>query len=480
MNHAAQSPVNHQASLSLGTKFGYAVGQVGISVPYNIVSVFLLFFFTNVAGVSPAFAGTIFMVAVLWAAVVDPFIGIYSDNLRTRYGRRRPVLLAVSFPYAIVTWLLFTSIDFGSDMAKNVYYIVFAILFFTAMTSAEVPFYSLGAEITADFDERTRIRAISSIFVYVAVLIAVNLPNYVTPQIVNAGGSVQKGWSVSALCAGLIAFITFLICWRATRGHERIVGTGEDSAGEKDTNIFKAFVDALKIKPVKFIVAANFLYLFGFSIFAGVQIYVLTYLANIPPVQQSMVMSVLPVATIVWLPIINRLSVQWGKKRAYTTLIGFIAAALLVFFLIGIYNTASMVLIGVIVALGNGAFWTLCFSMAYDVTEVDEWVNHKRREGILVAYMSFAQKIGTALAMWFSGLVLEYVGYVGTAQTQTAAAMSGLAVLFAIVPGVLILLSVFSVLRYPLTKEKHAALCEALQERKNGRPYDTSAFDDLL
>jgi GPH family glycoside/pentoside/hexuronide:cation symporter len=472
---------NDANKLSMGTKFGYAVGQIGVSVPYNLVSVFLLFFFTDVAGINPAFAGTIFMIAVLWAAIADPFIGVFSDNLRTKYGRRRPILLVVGIPYAIVLWLMFTTVDFGGDLAKNVYYVIFAILFFTAMTFTEVPFYSLGAEITSDFDERTKIRSISSLFIYLAVLIAVNLPQQLTARIVAGGGSAQTGWSVSALACGLIALIALLICWRATAGRERIVG-GEES-GEKAAsagNIFKQFVDILKVKPVKYVVLANFLYLFGFSIETGVLVYILQYVAHVPGTQQSLVMSVLPVATILWLPVINSISVKFGKKKGYAIFVGVIVAALAIFFVADTYTILGLCVLNAVIALGNGTFWTLCFSMAYDATEVDEWKNNRRREGVLVAYMSFAQKIGTALALWATGFILEAVGYVAGAQTQADSAVNGLIALYTWIPALLILLSVVCVLTYPLSKKKHDAILKALEQRRKGEAFDTSEFADLL
>jgi GPH family glycoside/pentoside/hexuronide:cation symporter len=421
------------------------------------------------------------MIAVLWAAIADPFIGIFSDNLRTKYGRRRPILLIVGVPYAIVLWLMFTAVDFDSGIAKNIYYVIFAILFFTAMTFTEVPFYSLGAEITTDFNERTKIRSISSFFIYLAVLIAVNLPNFVVTKVTGGGGAPQSGWSLAALSCGLIALLSLLICWNATRGRELIVGArGKEEEQAPKENIFKQFADVLRVKPVRFVILANFLYLFGFSTETGVLVYILNYVAHVDPVQQSMVMSVLPIATILWLPVINIIAVKMGKKKGYTIFVGVIVVALLVFFAINTYTVASLCVLNAILALGNGTFWTLCFAMAYDTTEVDEWLNHKRREGVLVAYMSFAQKVGTALALWATGFILEAAGYVGSAAEQTDSAIKGLIGLYTWIPAILILLSVLCIVGYPLTRKKHAALLKALEQRKKGEAYDTSEFEDLL
>jgi GPH family glycoside/pentoside/hexuronide:cation symporter len=475
---------NDSAKLTAGSKVGYAVGQVGISVPYNVISVYLLFFFTDVAGINAAFAGVVFMIAVLWAAVADPFIGAFSDNLRTKYGRRRPILLIVGVPYAVVLWLLFTVPGFDGDASKNVYFVIVAILFFTAMTFAEVPFYSLGAEITSDFNERTRIRTISSLFIYIAVLIAVNLPNFVVTKVAGGGGTPQSGWSIAALVCGIIAFIALVICWNATRGKELIVGelSAEEKAERKQAagSIFKQFADVMRIKPVKFVVLANLLYLFGFSVQTGVLMYVLTYVVHVEAAQISMVMSTLPIATMCWLPLINIISVKFGKKRGYTIFVGIIVIALVVFLIANTYTVPSLMILNAIIALGNGTFWTLCFAMAYDTTEVDEWVNDKRREGVLVAYMSFAQKVGTALATVVIGFILSKVGYLANAVEQTESAISGIKALYTWMPAIVILVSIICVVLYPLTQKKHAAILKALEQRKKGEEYDTSEFNDLI
>lgn len=465
--------------LAMGTKLGYSIGQVAISTPYNLVGVFLLFFFTDVAGVEPALAGTVFSIAVIWAAIADPFIGNFSDNLRTKYGRRRPMLLVVALPLAITTWLLFTSFDFNSEMSKNAYYIILAIVFYTVFTFTEVPFYSLGAEITNDYNERAKVRVISSMFIYVAVLIAVNFPTFIVGKVTAAGGTLQSGWSLAAAACGVISIIAILICWRATKGRELIVTTEESKPAEKG-NIFKAFIETLKIKPVKYVVLANLLFLLGMSIVSAMTVYMLNYVAFVEAGKQAIVLSVLPIATICWLPVINFLAPRLGKKKAYILLVGIAAAACLAFFIIGIYTFASMCVFNAIFALGNGSFWTLCFAMAYDTTEVDEFVNGQRREGILVAYMSFAQKVGTAGSTLLIGLVLQYVKYDGTAATQTAQAVDGLIGLFTWIPAIFIALSVLSVCLYPITQKKYDALLKALELKKAGKEYSTDGFEDLL
>ena len=98
--------------------------------------------------------------------------------------------------------------------------------------------------------------------------------------------------------------------------------------------------------------------------------------------------------------------------------------------LIGNYSIPAICILDIFFSLGNGTFWTMCFAMAYDTAEVDEFINNKRREGLLTSYMSFAQKVGTALSLWITGQVLAFVGYAGGAEVQTERAINGLLALF--------------------------------------------------
>lgn len=465
--------------LSMSTKIGYGLGQIGISVPYNMVLVFLLFFFTNVAGLQPAFAGTIMLIATVWAAFADPIIGTFSDRIRSKHGRRRPLLLAIALPYGLLTWLLFTNINFSSELSKNIYYVIIAIGFYTALTFLEVPFYSLGAEITSDFDDRTRVRAIASFFVYVAVIIAIQLPNRLTAYLQGGGMDASSSWKIAAGINAVIAVIAILICWNATRGKELLAGDIIKNNQEKES-FFDSLVGTMKVKPVKYIVLANFLYMLGFSIETGILVYLMIYVAQMSPGQQAIAFLILPVCTLLFLPIINFISIKLGKKKTYIILLGLEAMVFFIYTFAGTYTFFNLCLVIIGTALGNGAYWTLCFSMAYDTTEVDEFVNGKRREGVLVSYMSFAQKIGGAVAMWISGLILQFVQYDGTAATQTPLAQSGIIAMYTWIPAIFLALSVLSVFIYPLTKKKHSLLSRALELKKQGKPYSTEGFDDLI
>lgn len=112
-------------------KLSYSMGQIGDSLGYNMY--FLLsFFLTDYVGVPPALAGTISLVAILWDAVFDPVVGHISDNMRSKYGRRRPLMIMAALPYSIFAFLIFNSISLGTQ-ATFIYFLIMTILFGVAI-----------------------------------------------------------------------------------------------------------------------------------------------------------------------------------------------------------------------------------------------------------------------------------------------------------------------------------------------------------
>ena len=130
---------------TLTEKLGYSVASLGDASFYGFISVFLLFFLTTIAGISPAVAGTIAAVGAFWNAFFNPLIGYFADRVYTRFGRRRPLIFAFALPMAVTSFLLFTNIDMAASV-KPVYYGVMLMLYWTSYTGFFIPYLALGAE----------------------------------------------------------------------------------------------------------------------------------------------------------------------------------------------------------------------------------------------------------------------------------------------------------------------------------------------
>jgi len=143
-----------QAKLTFGEKLAYGAGDLGTSITTNLLSFFLLFFFTNVAGLEPALAGLILLVGKIFDAINDPIIGVLSDRTNSKMGRRLPWMIYAAIPFGL-TFLAQWIVPSTDKMVLFWYYVIIGIVFNTFFTAVNLPYTALTPEITQDYNERT-------------------------------------------------------------------------------------------------------------------------------------------------------------------------------------------------------------------------------------------------------------------------------------------------------------------------------------
>lgn len=470
--------IKEKQKITMGRKLGYAVGALGDSVGFNVFYFFFLFFLTDVAGIAPAVAGTISLIAVAWDGITDPIIGHLSDNSKSKFGRRRPFVFGAALPYAICMFLLFNNVDMSIGI-KTVYFTLIAMLFWTAYTAYVIPYFALGAEMTKDFEERTSLRIWASVGIQVSVMIASAAPPMIVEKTIQAGSDAAGGWRNVGMLFGAIIFIAIMIVWKTTKGGELSPEEATISKGER-TNIFKTIFQILSLKPSFPLIGS----IVGWSLTtamgsAGI-VYLMVYNLEFAAEKQSLMFVIMTLVGMAWLPIISIMSGKIGKKRTYIITMAFAGTAITVLGFVGITSAAILILWIVLFAFGNSSFWTLYYAMMYDVSEVDEFVNGHRREGIVTALMALCQKIGAAVGTFVTGLVLSWGAYDGTLEVQPESALDAILYICTIIPGVIGVAAAFFALFYPITGERFKALSAALEARKEGKEYTTEGFEKLL
>lgn len=463
--------------VSVKAKLGYGIGQMGDSIGFNVFYFFFLFFLTDVIGISPGIAGTVSLIAVVWDAVTDPIIGDMSDNLRSKYGRRRPFMLGAALPYAIVMFLLFSNVNL-SPGAKNAYYIIVSMLYWTFYTAYVIPYFALGAEITQDFEQRTSVRVWASYFMYAAVMIASSAPPMIVAMTESRGGDTISGWRNVGIIFAVITLAVILICWATTKGGEVIKGEDAVEEPKEKESIFKTYFEIFKLKPVKSLAISVLLWSLVSSMQSGGAVYLMTNNLKYSAEKQSIFFVCLSIFAMLWLPVINKLADKFDKKKVYSYSMAFSGIALIIFGFIGFPVFALLLIEVALYCFGNSTYWTIYYSMMYDISELDEFINDKRREGAITAIMAFCQKLGAAFAMWFTGQLLAMGGYGIPEFTEKAEKV--VLHMNTTIPGVIGILAAVCVIAYPLTKDKFEAISNALSAKKAGKPYSTDGFSNLL
>ena len=458
--------------IPLRVKIGYSGVEGAYSIIWSLFYIFFLFFLTDVVKMSPAKAGFIMMVATMWSAVIDPVIGIFSDSTKSKWGRRRPLILVAAIPTGIAAWLLFTDLNLGPYMTV-VYYIIVVILYYTVSAVLYVPYAALAPEMTQDYDERTSLISFRAGCAQIACIIGASLPLVLAKYLGNLFGSPRIGWSFMAAIFGLICIPASLLTWRVTRGYELF--PEKISIGFKD--IFDA---ALKNRPFIYTMGIYSFSVIALNIAASSAVYFMKYYMNFNEEQSSLTFFILFACSLFWIPFIGITSAKLGKRWAFNIFIG--AWALIQCLGMVLVKPGSNMLFYGLMFLASGgvvSVYMLGWAMIPDVTEVDEFKTGQRREGLYYGIASFVQKSSLAIALWLVGLIISCVGYVPQVQ-QTKETLFGIRLLYFWGTALFLIVSIIICYLMPLTREKHDALREAIKLKKEGKTYNEKSLEGIL
>ena len=200
--------------LHFTTKLAYGAGDFGPAIAANILVFYLLFFFTNVAGLPPGLAGSILMIGKISDAVNDPIIGVLSDRTRSRWGRRLPWILGGIIPFSLFYCLQWIIPHFSDDININnwslfAYYVVIGIFFNIAYTTVNLPYTALTPELTQDYNERTSLNSFRFSFSIGGSILSLIL--YILASIAYPDDA-QSRFFVLGLSCSLLGIIALLWC----------------------------------------------------------------------------------------------------------------------------------------------------------------------------------------------------------------------------------------------------------------------------
>jgi GPH family glycoside/pentoside/hexuronide:cation symporter len=353
------------------------------------------------------------------------------------------------------------------------------MLFWTFYTGYVIPYFALGAEMTQDFNERTSLRVWASVAIQLSVMLASAVPPLIIERTVVGGQAEFVGWRNVGILFGIIIFAAIFICWKSTKGTELSSNKTKISKEERK-NIFVTIIQILKLKPSVPLAGSIFCWSLATAMASSGPVYMMTNNLGFDAAKQSTFFVINTLIGIAWLPVISYMSKTIGKKKAYiiTMLVGGLLMA--AFGFIGITGFATIILWALAFQFGNSSFWTLYYSMMYDISEIDEFVNGNRREGIITALMAFFQKLGAAVGTWITGMVLALGAYDGMADVQAQSALDAITYNCTFIPGLIGGLAALFGILYPITGGRFEALSRALEAKKAGKEYSTKGFEKLV
>ena len=450
--------------LTLPVKLAYGAGDFGAGLTSQFLAFFLLIFLTDVAGMRPVIAGSVLAVGKIWDAVNDPLVGMLSDRTKTRWGRRYPWMFLTAIPFGLSYFLIWIVPGFENQWTLFAYYVVITTIFQIFFTTTNLPYTTLTAEMTQDYDERTSLtsfRLAFSVTGGILILVAAGVFGSLIED------PTQRYIALGVL-GGLISIGSIYWCIFGTFGYakEKAKAMGGDLNAIADTPN-ESFFAQLKIvasnKPFLFVVGIYLFSWLALQVTAAIIPYYAKYWMG---VSESLPAVVVQVVTVVMMFVCAALSRKVGKKNLYFLGSGvWIIVQIALFFL---QPDQDNIMFGLcaIVGFGVATAYVVPWSILPDVIELDELKTGRRREGTYYAFMTLLQKFGLALGLFLVGLALESSGFDNELPVQTDSALMAIRFFMGPVPLVLLLCGVVLVYFYPVTREMHAEVMLKLAERK--------------
>lgn len=388
--------------------------------------------------VPPETVGLFVAIAFFIDALTDVPMGWLSDRTRTRWGRRRPYIFLSAVPCGLSFFFLFTPPTNHAD----VHLLIFATVYYTAMTVYLVPYNGLGTELTLNHHERTSLMAYRQAFFIVGLVCGA------TAKLIAEWFSNERtGFAVTGALFGTVMVATMFLTF---------VGTFENpefsQARARKTRV--RFGDLMRNRPFLIILAVYVIYNIGIlaPVIVGVQAAKHWLKAeNVFPYVSAVLLVCGALAVPVWAWISRRLD----KRPALIASFLITAAALVPVLLLTPKRVWPLFLLMGVFGFGFGGFMTLPLSIIGDTIDYDEYLTGRRREGFYWGLAEFCRKISQGFAFYLVGQTLGWLGYEEQAPEQSATALLGLRILFVGVPAVLFVLAALAFWRYPLNKARH-------------------------
>ncbi len=438
-------------TLPTKTKVMYGIADLGISLLTASIQFFLLFFYTDIAGIDPGLAGTALLVGKLtWDALNDPLFGYFSDRTRSRWGRRKPYMLLGAIPFGLSIWLLF-SLPPGLVGLKAFLAVLGSFLLAdTFQTIVSVPYYALSAELTYDYDERTSLISIRMIFTVLGYILGAALTTAVAGFFLSLGWTKNAAYSGMGAVFGSVAVITLLI---TTLGVKEVQQADQIPA---KMPILPQIKHVLKNRPfVQYMIMSTIISI-SFTLLTSLLPYFLTYQLEMTD-QISLIMFTMLATIAIFLVPWRYASRKLSKGPAYALGLAIASVAILGAFFLPTGPTPLIYGVAFVAGIGFSAQYVFPWSMIPDVIEVDQTATGERHEGIYFGINSFLGKLTGALGIAASGWALKLYGYVPNVA-QTEHALFGIRFFFAIVPVIAFAIALPLLIWYPINRKNHAAL----------------------
>src|SRR5215213_9841127 len=457
-------------------KLLYGSGDWGISSIGMMRSIFYAIYLTDVVGLEPRLASFGALAGIVWDGINDPIIGMLSDRLQTRWGRRRPFLLWFAIPFGLSFITLWSAPAWESQAALLVYVTLSFMVADTLQTLVGVPFLSLTPELTSDYDERTTLTSFRSFFQLTGALAVVIAAPAIVDSVLASGGTQQQGFMLTGAIFGGVGAVPLLLIGlfvreTSTPQQTEAIPFGETlrAAWQNIPFRYAVGIHMLNWSAVD-MVAVTFPFFLLYwvaegNLLASIRIF------GFELAYESAFFGILMSVCILCIPFWFWMAKRRNKREAYMLGMSFWVAIQLIIFTVQPGETTWLLILAALAGVGVSAAYTLPDSMFADVIEWDELRTRRRQEGIFYGMRTLIRKLTGALVIFVTLQLLGGSGYVsppaGMLQfTQSESALRMIRLLVSLIGAVILCGTIVLAWLFPLSREKYNRIQKLLAQRK--------------
>lgn len=453
--------------LSMLQCIGYGSGDLAQNLIYQTISMYLLFFYTNVYQLPPAAAAIMFLIVRIIDVIWDPIVGTFVDKHNPKYGKYRTYLIFGGIPLTGFAILCFLNEFTGSLLYAYVTYVGLSMCY----TLVNVPYGALNASLTRDTAQITKLTSVRMFMANVgglAVGMGIPLMLRMFDHTELESLSVKdSAWLSTMTIYGLVGLVLLIFCF--TQCRERVVMKSSEASNVKVSDLWMEFVHN---RPLR-ILALFFITAFGMmAISNAAGAYYINYNMEGTAEQLSVFMGLGSIPAFIFMPLIPAIKKMVGKKGMFYIFLATAIIGMAMLYVVSVVPSLKQMWIvyiaqfikstGVIVA--TGYMWAL----VPEVISFGEYTHGRRISGIVNALTGIFYKAGMALGGVVPGLVLAFVGFRNGAAVQSAEAQQGILWLVAVIPAVLLVVAMLIISRYELDDERIDEINRAIEARHLG------------
>ena len=421
-------------------RLGYGSADLACNLIWQMIALYLMFFYTDVMGLTPAQVATLFLVTRFIDAITDVLMGLLIDRTSTRWGKSRPYFLYGAVPYGLLALLAFYVPDV-SMTGKIIYAYITYVGLSAVYTLVNIPMASILPALTGDAQERTVLATTRIIFSFIGAT-TVGLLTLPMVGFFGGGENQSKGFFFTMLIFAIVGAILFVVTFFNVR---------ETQHTENPKVSAKEAFKALKGNTPWFIFAVNIIFMWGSFFFQmGAMIYYFNYYVGDAKLG-SLVAGIASFSPILGTFITPFFAKFYLKRTVFMWASAFNLAGLIFTFFAG--TSTALIIIGVVITwVAHGLRHGIYFSMQADPVDYGEWKSGVSAAGILSSINGFIGKVAMALSGAISGWLLTWGGYVAN-EAQSDNALFAIKLNYLIIPIVMVSISMLIMSFYRLDKQ---------------------------